>query len=117
LRTLIDTCIQTALLLRRFGFFNFCEPYLLLPSAASKSTWTPHQNLGFSFSSVFTENRGFCFGFKIDPALLSTQNIIVGDHLKDYITLTYPECLTSATVILWHSRGTLWWEMASQGQM
>jgi len=26
-------------------------------------------NLGFGFGSVFTENRGFGFGFKTDPAL------------------------------------------------
>jgi len=28
-----------------------------------------HQNLGFGFGSVFTENRSFGFGFKTDPAL------------------------------------------------
>jgi len=30
----------------------------------------PHQNLGFGFSSLFTANLGFGFGFKTDPALV-----------------------------------------------
>jgi len=40
--------------------------------AQPKNRLGPRQNLGFSFGSVFIENRSFSFRFKTDTALLMT---------------------------------------------
>jgi len=46
-----------------------------------------HQNLGFSFGSVFTENRGF--SFKADPALGTDKFTGWVYHKHDYYITDY----------------------------
>ena len=57
-----------------------------------KTDCDSHLNLGFGFGSVFTENRGFGFGFKTDPALKNMPSAHHRTVLSDYI-FTIKACI------------------------